>query len=187
MNNELIVQLDYDYGASAYEIAVANGFIGTEKEWLESLKGEPGKDGLNGKDGINGKDGEPGRDGINGLDGEKGEKGERGYSIYLTTQYVSSPDDLIQESLNIANVVNPNNTAINEGDLILSNNVNSNGRIVCVNNITGYNISYTYFSDFTGPTGPQGIPGVTPDLNGYATEEYVDNKLGDVESLLSEV
>lgn len=26
-------------GYSAYEIAVQNGFIGTEKEWLESLKG----------------------------------------------------------------------------------------------------------------------------------------------------
>ncbi len=32
-------------GASAYEIAVKNGFIGTEAEWLESLKGERGEDG----------------------------------------------------------------------------------------------------------------------------------------------
>ena len=29
-------------GASAYEIAIANGFEGTEKEWLESLQGEEG-------------------------------------------------------------------------------------------------------------------------------------------------
>ena len=27
-------------GKSAYEIAVENGFQGTEQEWLESLKGE---------------------------------------------------------------------------------------------------------------------------------------------------
>lgn len=27
-------------GKSAYEIAVANGFVGTEEEWLESLKGQ---------------------------------------------------------------------------------------------------------------------------------------------------
>lgn len=27
-------------GKSAYEIAVENGFVGTEKEWLESLKGD---------------------------------------------------------------------------------------------------------------------------------------------------
>lgn len=32
-------------GRSAYEIAVANGFQGTEEEWLESLKGEPGDKG----------------------------------------------------------------------------------------------------------------------------------------------
>ena len=29
-------------GKSAYEIAVDNGFVGTETEWLESLKGEKG-------------------------------------------------------------------------------------------------------------------------------------------------
>lgn len=32
-------------GMSAYECAVALGFCGTEKEWLESLKGEPGAPG----------------------------------------------------------------------------------------------------------------------------------------------
>ena len=44
-------------GKSAYEIAVENGFIGTEIEWLESLKGQPGKDGINGADGKDGNDG----------------------------------------------------------------------------------------------------------------------------------
>src|SRR5690606_28368710 len=32
-------------GASAYEIAVQNGFEGTEEEWLVSLVGPPGDDG----------------------------------------------------------------------------------------------------------------------------------------------
>ena len=31
-------------GKSAYELAKDNGFVGTETEWLESLKGENGKD-----------------------------------------------------------------------------------------------------------------------------------------------
>ena len=56
-------------GKSAYEIAVEHGFVGTETEWLESLKGVDGKDGVNGKDGCdgrNGADGLPGRDGIDG-------------------------------------------------------------------------------------------------------------------------
>ena len=44
-------------GKSAYEIAVDNGFVGTETEWLEGLKGA---DGADGKDGTNGKNGENG-------------------------------------------------------------------------------------------------------------------------------
>ncbi len=54
-------------GKSAYEIAVEHGFVGTEAEWLESLKGVDGKDGC---DGRNGTDGLSGRDGINGTDGK---------------------------------------------------------------------------------------------------------------------
>lgn len=37
-------------GYSAYRIAVAHGFVGTEEEWLESLKGEPGAPGRDGED-----------------------------------------------------------------------------------------------------------------------------------------
>lgn len=47
-------------GLSAYEVAVKNGFEGTEEEWLESLKGADGKDGTNGTDGADGKDGADG-------------------------------------------------------------------------------------------------------------------------------
>ena len=31
-------------GSSAYDVAVSNGFTGTEEEWLESLRGESGDD-----------------------------------------------------------------------------------------------------------------------------------------------
>ena len=37
-------------GLSAYEIAVRNGYKGTESQWLQSLKGDNGKDGENGVD-----------------------------------------------------------------------------------------------------------------------------------------
>lgn len=33
-------------GKSAYQIALDNGFIGTETAWLESLKGEDGSSGV---------------------------------------------------------------------------------------------------------------------------------------------
>jgi len=37
------IQVIGPQGKSAYEIAVDNGFAGTESEWLESLKGPPGE------------------------------------------------------------------------------------------------------------------------------------------------
>lgn len=67
--------LGYNVGKSAYEIALDNGFVGTEEEWLESLKGEPGtpgRDGSPGKDGAPGKDGSPGKDGAPGAPGKDG-------------------------------------------------------------------------------------------------------------------
>lgn len=44
-------------GLSAYELAVANGYRGTLTQWLESLKGAPGRDGVPGADGSDGIDG----------------------------------------------------------------------------------------------------------------------------------
>ena len=68
-------------GKSAYQVAVDNGFSGTEQEWLNSLQGAQGpagKDGIPGKDGKDGKDGAPGRDGVDGKDGEPGPAGKDG-------------------------------------------------------------------------------------------------------------
>lgn len=68
-------------GKSAYKIAIEHGFVGTETEWLESLKGVDGKDGVNGKDGCdgrNGVDGLPGKDGKDGADGVPGHNGADG-------------------------------------------------------------------------------------------------------------
>ena len=43
-------------GLSAYEIAKNGGFIGTEEDWLNSLKGEQGEKGQNGKTPVKGVD-----------------------------------------------------------------------------------------------------------------------------------
>lgn len=43
--------VDGEDGLSAYQIAVANGFTGSETEWLLSLKGATGNNGLNGSNG----------------------------------------------------------------------------------------------------------------------------------------
>ena len=107
MENELILKLDKEttipliegLGKSAYAIAVAHGFKGTEQEWLDSLKGlqgEPFKysdftpEQLNALKGPKGDTGENGEQGPKGepftyadftaeqLQALKGDKGERG-------------------------------------------------------------------------------------------------------------
>lgn len=65
-------------GKSAYEIALQNGFTGTEADWLTSLKGQKGDTGAPGAKGEPGEKGERGEPGTSGEKGERGEKGEKG-------------------------------------------------------------------------------------------------------------
>lgn len=65
-------------GYSAYEVAVKNGFEGSEVEWLASLKGEPGEPGADGKNGKNGKDGYTPVKGVDYFDGQPGSNGKDG-------------------------------------------------------------------------------------------------------------
>lgn len=72
-------------GLSAYDIAVLNGFVGSETDWLESLrqgpvgpKGDKGDKGDPGEPGKDGKDGEQGAIGPRGPQGIQGEKGDQG-------------------------------------------------------------------------------------------------------------
>ena len=78
--NELILKLDKEttipliegLGKSAYAIAVAHGFRGTEQEWLDSLKGLQGPQG----DPFRYEDFTPEQ--LQALKGPKGDKGENG-------------------------------------------------------------------------------------------------------------
>lgn len=63
-------------GKSAYELAVKNGFKGSEKEWLASLKGDPGPQGPQGENGA------PGADGAQGLPGKAGYSPARGVDYW---------------------------------------------------------------------------------------------------------
>lgn len=53
-NHEDFLPISGPPGKSAYEVAKENGFVGTEKEWLASLKGEPGEKGEPGAPGTGG-------------------------------------------------------------------------------------------------------------------------------------
>lgn len=58
-------------GKSAYQVAVDNGYIGTETEWLASLKGDIGEQ---------------------GLQGERGEPGEAGYTPVKGKDYFTDAE-----------------------------------------------------------------------------------------------
>lgn len=79
-NGELVINVTVDpdvipSGMSAYDVAVANGFVGTEQEWLASLKGEDGAQGVQGIQGPAGADGAQGPQGPVGPQGEPGVQG----------------------------------------------------------------------------------------------------------------
>lgn len=65
-------------GASAYQVAVSNGFTGTEADWLASLKGDKGDRGDAGPQGPAGANGQDGRDGADGQEGPQGPAGQDG-------------------------------------------------------------------------------------------------------------
>ena len=68
-------------GDSAYQVAVNNGFVGTEQDWLASLQGDAGPQGDTGADGSQGPQGiqgEAGPQGDTGLQGPQGIQGEAG-------------------------------------------------------------------------------------------------------------
>jgi len=69
-------------GLSAYEVAVANGFVGTESAWLASLVGDTGATGATGATGPQGPQGDPGATGATGATGPQGDPGADGASAY---------------------------------------------------------------------------------------------------------
>lgn len=85
-------------GLSAYEVAVANGFVGTEAQWLASLvgpqgpQGEQGADGATGPQGPQGETGPQGPQGIQGETGPQGIKGDTGATGPQGPQGIQGPE-----------------------------------------------------------------------------------------------
>lgn len=69
---------EFEDGESAYQIAVDHGFVGTEEEWLASLKGAKGDTGAQGPKGDTGANGDKGDKGDTGATGPQGPQGEQG-------------------------------------------------------------------------------------------------------------
>ena len=126
--NELILKLDKDstlpliegLGKSAYAIAVAHGFRGTEQEWLDSLKG------------LQGPQGEPGPKGDpfryedftpEQLEALKGPKGEDGLSAFNIAQLNGFQGTYVEWLKSLKGKDGASATADNAHQLLLQGNV----------------------------------------------------------------
>lgn len=77
-------------GYSAYDLAVKNGYTGTEKEWLTYLKGDKGDKGDTGATGATGPAGTNGKDGVNGADGKPGSNGLSAYELAVKNGFTGN-------------------------------------------------------------------------------------------------
>ena len=129
--NELILKLDKEttipliegLGKSAYAIAVAHGFRGTEQEWLDSLKG------LQGPQGEPGPKGDPFRyedftpEQLEALKGPKGDKGEDGLSAFNIAQLNGFQGTYVEWLKSLKGKDGASATADNAHQLLLQGNV----------------------------------------------------------------
>ena len=84
-------------GKSAYQIALDEGFVGTESEWLLSLKGDTGSQGAGGfsayqialNNGFSGTE-QQWLDSLKGEDGIQGEEGLSAYQIAIDNGFVGT-------------------------------------------------------------------------------------------------
>ena len=147
-------------GKSAYQLAIDDGFVGTEAEWIASLKGETGPVG---PIGPQGKTGETGATGATGPQGERGEVGPKGDSYQITeadyaaiagmVSVPSKTSELINDSnfvtdikLNGESVVNQNGSI----DLQLGNlDTTLEETITCNQTIGGISAGTTFSKDTT--------------------------------------
>ncbi|MCL2630786.1 MAG: hypothetical protein FWD49_04610 [Firmicutes bacterium] len=114
--DDLITAFKGDNGLSAYQIAVAKGYSGTETQWLLTLVGAKGNDGISphignngnwyigttdtgvkaqGDKGADGVDGTNGQDGIDGIDGNNGNDGKSAYDIWLDNGNTGTETDFL--------------------------------------------------------------------------------------------
>lgn len=104
INGNVISAVD---AKSAYVIALEHGFIGSEDEWLASLKGAKGEQGEQGIQGAQGIQGEKGKD---GADGKTPVKGTDYFTAEDKTEFTAEVAKSLEGKItNKANLVNSSN------------------------------------------------------------------------------
>ena len=144
-------------GKSAYQLAVEKGFVGTEAEWVASLKGETGPIGPQGEIGPQGLKGETGATGPQGIQGPKGDNYQITDADYAaiagmvsvpskTSELTNDSNFITEVKLNGESVVNENGSI----DLQLGNLDTTLGEtITCNQAIGGISAGTTFTEDTT--------------------------------------
>ena len=144
-------------GKSAYQLAVEKGFVGTEAEWVASLKGETGPIGPQGEIGPQGLKGETGATGPQGIQGPKGDNYQITEADYAaiagmvsvpskTSELTNDSNFITEVKLNGESVVNENGSI----DLQLGSLDTTLGEtITCNQAIGGISAGTTFTEDTT--------------------------------------
>ena len=144
-------------GKSAYQLAVEKGFVGTEAEWIASLKGETGPIGPQGEIGPQGLKGETGATGPQGIQGPKGDNYQITEADYAaiagmvsvpskTSELTNDSNFITEVKLNGESIVNENGSI----DLQLGSLDTTLGEtITCNQAIGGISAGTTFTEDTT--------------------------------------
>lgn len=176
-------------GKSAYQIALDNNFIGSESDWLTSLKGAKGENGQNGKDGASGKsaydiavdEGFEGNEeawlaslkGAKGDKGDTGEQGEKGadgtpgksaYEIAKEKGFTGTTEEWLESLKGKTDFYSAGTGVdITEGVISVKDNYVTDEKLAEKNYLTEVPEDYAKKSDI-------------PNLDGYVTEEVLEAK-----------
>ena len=169
-------------GKSAYEIAVDNGYPGTEQAWLASLKGdkgdtgEPGAAGEKGEPGEKGDTGAAGKDGRDGTTGRDGVNGASAYEIAVQHGYSGSETAWL-ESLHGADGA--------KGDIGASGKDGADGFSPVAKVEKSGSVVTITITDANGTTIATLTEGAAVDLTPYAKTVYVDEKVQELSDSLT--
>lgn len=116
-------------GKSAYQIALDNGFVGSQSEWLASLKGDKG---------------DKGEKGDTGEQGIQGERGANGKTPVKGTDYWTASDksEIVAEGASYTTTLSPTGTYKKLGDI----SVTMGGADISSSAVSGNNISISKVS-----------------------------------------